>query len=229
MSQEPEPVSLPKRIPLFPLPNVVHLPHSLLPLTVFEPRYVRMVEDARRGDGIIGMVRLLPGWEESPEVEPRVARIGCAGRMTELKELPDRRFSLKLAGLHRFEIVSENHSRPYRVARIRPLPDRNEHARGEASNAALSRLLSLLDRLARDRGEGAFHDTGLPPSVPFAAAIHNLALLARLDPEDLQGLLEVSDIYARGRRVERILIGRLEAQKRMEQWRGFAPDDPQSN
>ena len=99
MSQEPEPVSLPERIPLFPLPNVVHLPHSLLPLHVFEPRYVRMVEDARRGDGILGMVRLLPGWEESPEAEPRVARIGCAGRITELKELPDHRFNLKLAGL----------------------------------------------------------------------------------------------------------------------------------
>ena len=229
MSQEPEQASLPERIPLFPLPNVVHLPHSLLPLHIFEPRYVRMVEDARRGDGIVGMVRLLPGWEETSDDEPRVARIGCAGRITELKELPDHRFNLKLAGLHRFEIVEEDHSRLYRVARIRLLPDRNEYARGRASNAALSRLLSLLDRLARDRGEGAFNDTGLPPSVPFAAAVHNLALLARLDPEDLQGLLEVSDIYARGRRVERILIGRLEAQKRMERWRGFTPDDPQSN
>ena len=175
------------------------------------------------------MVRPLPGWEQSPEAEPRVARIGCAGRITELKELPDHRFTLKLAGLHRFEIVEEDHSRPYRVARIRPLPDRNEHARGEAAGAALSRLLSLLERLARDRGEGAFNDTRPPPSVPFAATVHNLALLARLDPEDLQGLLEVSDIYARGRRVERILMGRIQAQERMEQWRGFTPDDPQSN
>jgi Lon protease-like protein len=229
VNPEPETVDLPGRIPLFPLPNVVHLPHSLLPLHIFEPRYVQMVEDARRGDGVIGMVRLLPGWAETTEDAPPVARIGCAGRITDLAELPDHRFNLKLQGLGRFEILEEDHSRPYRVALIRPLPDLNEYARGKAANAALSRLLSILDSLARDRGEGAFHDTGLPPSVPFAAAVHNLALLARLDTEDLQGLLEVSDIYARVRRLERILTGRQEAQQRAEKWRGLLPDDPQSN
>lgn len=217
------------RIPIFPLPNIIHLPHSVLPLHIFEPRYVEMIEDAQRGDGIIGMVRQLPGRPASLTEPPAMAQIGCAGRITDVTELPDHRFNLKLAGLRRFHIIDLDHSRSYLVARIGALDDRNEYARGEAADAALSRLLKLLDTLARDRGEGAFNDTGLPPSVPFAAAVHNLALLARLDIDDLQGLLEVSDIYARARRVERILLGRVEAQQRAERWRGFAPDDPATN
>ncbi len=229
MSYEQEPVDLPVRIPIFPLPNIVHLPHSILPLHIFEPRYVEMIEDAQEGDGIIGIVRMLPRREEASTEPPAIARIGCAGRITDLTELPEHRFNLKLAGLRRFHILDTDHSGSYLVARISALEDRNEYARGKSADAALSRLLTLLDTLARDRGEGAFRDTGLPPRVPFAAAVHNLALLARLDADDLQGLLEVSDIYARARRVERILKGRLEAQERAARWRSFAPDDPAAN
>jgi Lon protease-like protein len=226
---EPEPIELPARLPLFPLPNVVHLPHCILPLHIFEPRYVEMVEDARRGEGIIGMVRLLVDTESPHLGPPPVSRVGCAGRITDLTELPEHRFNLKLEGLRRFEILDEDHTRSYRLARIRPLTDLNEHARGDAADAALRRLLTLLDTLARDRGEGEFKESGVPAGVPFAQAVHNLALLARLDVEDLQGILELADIYARARRVEGILTDRLQAQKRAEHWRGFAPDDPQAN
>jgi Lon protease-like protein len=231
----PEPIHLPPEIPLFPLPSVVHLPGTILPIHIFEPRYVEMVEFARKTDGIIGMVYLGgagedPAWTPGEGGPPaRLSRIGCAGRIEDLVELPEGRFNLKLRGIARFFIEDLHRDKPYLMGRIRALEDRNGDARGEAANSALRRLLSLLDRLAKDRGDGAFTVSDLPAGVAFSAAVHHLALLARMDPEDLQGLLELTDVYARARRVEGILLKRIRAQERVEIWRGLVPKDPSVN
>ena len=73
---------LPATLPLFPLPNVVLFPNVFLPLHIFEPRYRAMVADALKGDRLIGMVLLRPGWESDYEGRPPVFPTGCAGLIT---------------------------------------------------------------------------------------------------------------------------------------------------
>ena len=94
-------------LPLFPLANIVLFPDMELPLHIFEPRYRQMIRDAVAGEGRIGMVRPTPGWEGDYEGSPEIRRVGCAGEITELRELPDGRFTLILIGTQRFEVTEE--------------------------------------------------------------------------------------------------------------------------
>src|SRR5215207_3342200 len=98
---------LPPTIPIFPLPNVVLFPNVFLPLHIFEPRYRAMVADALRGDRIIGMTLLRPGFEKDYEDRPAVYRIGCAGLITHSEPLSDGRFNIVLRGMEKFRIVAE--------------------------------------------------------------------------------------------------------------------------
>ena len=93
---------LPPTIPIFPLPNVVLFPNVFLPLHIFEPRYRQMVDDALKGDRIVGMVLLRPGWEGDYEGRPPVYPIGCAGVITHAERLPDGRFNIVLRGMETF-------------------------------------------------------------------------------------------------------------------------------
>ena len=90
--------TLPDRIPIFPLPNVVLFPHVFLPLHIFEPRYREMVADAIDGDRLIGMVLLRDGWRRYAGPNPPVFRVGCAGRITHVASLPDGPLQHRVAG-----------------------------------------------------------------------------------------------------------------------------------
>src|SRR5258707_5877541 len=114
---------LPPSIPLFPLPNVVLFPNVFLPLHIFEPRYREMVADALKGDRIIGMVLLRPGFEADYEGRPPVYPIGCAGVITNVEELPDGRYLIELQGLTKFRITGEDQRLRYRLARVEGIPE----------------------------------------------------------------------------------------------------------
>ena len=109
--------------PLFPLPNVVHFPHLLLPLHIFEPRYRQMVADSLSGSRMIAMALLKPGFattEGSPPIHDTV----CLGRITAEQNAPDGRYYLVLQGLSRGRIVREEEAdRPYRMAELTLHPD----------------------------------------------------------------------------------------------------------
>ena len=109
---------LPPTIPVFPLPNVVLFPNVFLPLHIFEPRYRQMVNDALSGDRIIGMVLLRPGWDDDYEGRPAIYPVGCAGLITHAERLGDGRYNIVLQGLEKFRVLDEDHSRPYRLARV---------------------------------------------------------------------------------------------------------------
>src|SRR5262245_23557279 len=83
--------ALPSTIPIFPLQDVMLFPNVSRPLYIFEPRYRAMIADALKGDRIIGMVLLRPGYEADYEGRPPVYAIGCAGVMTDVERLPDGR------------------------------------------------------------------------------------------------------------------------------------------
>ena len=119
---------LPPTIPVFPLPNAVLFPNVFLPLHIFEQRYRAMVADALRGDRIIGMTLLQPGYEADYEGRPPVYPIGCAGLITHSEALPDGRFNIVLRGIEKFRITAEDASRPYRLAQIEPRETGRSHS-----------------------------------------------------------------------------------------------------
>src|SRR5947208_10482185 len=162
---------LPPTIPIFPLPNVVLFPNVFLPLHIFEPRYRQMVDEALKGDRIIGMVLLRPGWESDYEGRPPVYPIGCAGVMTHSERLADGRFNIVLRGMEKFRITGEESGRSYRVARVDPVIEPSADRERETIRRERRRLESLLV----PRAEGHHADLKVPSSMPDGDPVNVLA------------------------------------------------------
>ncbi len=97
-----------RRIPIFPLPGVVLMPGTMLPLHIFEPRYRALVADALAGDRTIGMTMLYPGWESANAGEdPRIYAVGGAGEIVESEELEDGRYNILLEGRFRYRVSTK--------------------------------------------------------------------------------------------------------------------------
>ncbi|MDJ0919593.1 MAG: LON peptidase substrate-binding domain-containing protein [Henriciella sp.] len=102
---------LPATIPVFPLSGALLFPRWSLPLNIFEPRYLNMIDDAMAGTRIIGMIQTMAG----PASAPELAHVGCAGRLTSYSETDDGRYLISLTGICRFRIVEElSVDTPYR-------------------------------------------------------------------------------------------------------------------
>lgn len=102
---DPQFQNLPAVIPVFPLPEVLLLPGGMLPLNIFEPRYLAMVQAVLGADRMIGMVQ--PQSVEAPTGDPALYDTGCAGRIARFEETPDGRYLISLKGLCRFDIAGE--------------------------------------------------------------------------------------------------------------------------
>lgn len=94
---------LPERLPVFPLPGAILFPNWTLPLNIFEPRYLNMIDDAMSSHRIIGMVQSLGG----DATRPKLASVGCAGRITSYSETEDGRYLITLSGVCRFDASQE--------------------------------------------------------------------------------------------------------------------------
>ena len=99
------PADLPKVVPVFPLEGALLLPRGELPLNVFEPRYVAMIDHALAGDRVIGMVQPRP--DQNDTDPPRLSEVGCLGRLTSFQETGDGRYLITLTGVCRFRVVEE--------------------------------------------------------------------------------------------------------------------------
>jgi len=190
---------LPDIVPVFPLPGLVFFPGTILPLHVFEPRYRRMVKDARAGDNLIAMALFKPGWEPEYYGSPEVHPLGCCGRLIEVVELPDGRFNIKLAGVSRTLFLSFVDDSPYRTARIKAIP---EHVPPEGDPAvvrAKADLVCAYSGLTSVRtGETA---TGLEGavSVPLHQLVNTLCAQVDLPAPIMQRLLGLDDLLDRCR------------------------------
>jgi uncharacterized protein len=153
MADERNPVT---RIPLLPLPDVVHFPRTELHLVFDEPRYLRLVQDlAGQDDEVrwIGTVLLKPGWSQSYEGRPAIFSEGTASRLVDVDPLPDGRMQIQLVGDFRFELQRElAGAEPYRLAEVRPMdePWLNEHDAGIL--AVRKALVEMLLRVAGATG-----------------------------------------------------------------------------
>lgn len=205
-----------RRLPLFPLPGVVLLPGTLLPLHIFELRYRAMVADALASDRTIGMAMLKPGSEES-EPHPAIHALGGAGEIVESEKLDDGRYNILLEGGFRYRIVEEERAAPYRIARVEkveslPFPNAAEELR-------ITRV--ALELFGRIRGTLELPSVPEPPLSAERLA-SEIALRLRYSPEELQAILETDSLPARFG----TLIGRLlEWRRQMEFLAPFRPGE----
>ena len=147
-------IRLPKNIPIFPLSGVLLLPGGLLPLHIFEQRYLDMFRDALAGNGIIGMIQ--PELEQAHLQNPAVFSTGCAGKISHNENTSDGRMLVTLRGLCRFETTHElDNSLSYRTSEVNYLPsgnifmDETENSKRQRLLNAASLYLSLLEENAR--------------------------------------------------------------------------------
>jgi Lon protease-like protein len=211
-----------RRIPIFPLPGVVLLPGTLLPLHIFEPRYRAMVADALAGDRTIGMAMWKAGAESDPG-EPRIHEIGGAGEIVESERLDDGRYNVVLEGRFRFRVLDEAPPSPYRIARVVEVPSRPLEVEIAARvTEAAAQEYAPLARAA-----------GLPPLPAEALTperlVSELALRLRYAPIELQAILEADSLAAR---YETVLSRIREWTARMEllaPFRGSGEIDPRMN
>ena len=104
---------LPKTIPIFPLSNFIIFPHTTVPLNIFEPRYVEMINDSMKTNKIIGLIQ--PKNNDDGSI-PGLHKIGCLGKITNFKDTSDGRYMIDLNGITRFEVTKEIKStKPYRI------------------------------------------------------------------------------------------------------------------
>ena len=197
-------MTLPATIPIFPLQDVVLFPNSTRPLHIFEPRYRAMVADALEGDSIIGMVLLQPGNEAEYEGRPPVYAVGCAGIIVAAEELSDGRYNIVLGGLVKFRVLSEDASRPYRLAEVEALP--------EAVEVSDRPLLAQRRQQLEDALLSVFPGMQPPPSnLSDEEVVDGLSLVLPLEPADRQELLEADGPVERALRLIRRLRGSLRA------------------
>ena len=97
---------LPKKIPIFPLSNFIIFPKTSVPLNIFEPRYIDMINDSMKSNKLIGMIQPMSSGS-TDNIRPDVYKIGCLGKITSFRETEDGRYLIELKGLIRFEIINE--------------------------------------------------------------------------------------------------------------------------
>ncbi|MDB5658699.1 MAG: ATP-dependent protease [Cypionkella sp.] len=187
-------VDLPDTLPLFPLPGALLLPRARLPLHIFEPRYLAMLEDCMKTPHrLIGMIQP----REGPNGEKRLSAIGCAGRLTGFSETEDHRYMVTLTGVSRFRLRAEVEGfTPYKRAHIDWQPFTRDLGR-EESDANFNRepFLALLARYFATRDLGT--DWSGIKAAETELLINSLSMLLPFQPEDKQALLEAPSLVTR--------------------------------
>ena len=190
---------LPQNIPLFPLPGALLLPNSRLPLNIFEPRYINMVEDTiateHRLIGMIQPVKINTGKELSEN--NKYQKVGCAGRVVSFTETHDGRYLITLEGVSRFNFMYEvEHQKPYILSQIDwsfykndliPFQDMN----GFDRNSFLEILKKYLDSAQ------IASDWEVLRKAKEEVLVNSLSMLCPFEPEEKQVLLEADTIRNR--------------------------------
>jgi Lon protease-like protein len=178
---------LPSTIGIFPLTGILLLPRAQLPLNVFEPRYLTLVEAALSGNRLIGMIQ--PTEHEDKTLKPALAAIGCAGRVTGFRETDDNRYLITLTGICRFRVAEEPIvDTPFRQVAADYAPFAGDLAEGSDGEFPRERLLAALnDYLARRDLKADWRSV---MNAPAETLVNALAMLCPFEPAEKQALLE---------------------------------------
>jgi uncharacterized protein len=180
---------LPPTLPIFPLTGVLLLPRGRLPLNIFEPRYLAMINAALGGARMIGMVQ--PREERASGPRPPVYRTGCAGRITSFDETEDGRYLITLSGVARFDIESELESGlPYREVKSDWQRFRGDLAEEDEATIDRARLLAGLRPFLQRAGIAV--EWPSVEATPADRLVNTLAMVCPFAPSEKQALLEAS-------------------------------------
>ena len=192
------PDDLPGVIAVFPLPGALLLPRGQMPLNIFEPRYLAMIDDAlRTGTRLIGMIQPDPAHPGSDQARPHLFRIGCIGRITQFAESGDGRYLIQLTGIARFRIEEEVQAdTPYRQWRVtyRPFVDDFVARKGEGEVDRKTLLRTLADFLKANNLKA---DWAGIENAPNEALVNALAMMSPYGAAEKQALLEAPDLKTR--------------------------------
>jgi len=191
------PAELPEVIPVFPLPGALLLPRGQMPLNIFEPRYLAMVDDAfRDGHRLIGMIQPDAAHSQD-ETRPKLFRVGCAGRITQLAESGDGRYILELTGVSRFRVVEELIVlTAYRQCKVDffSFIDDFTARKGEDAVNREALLKVLTDFLKANNLKVDWEGV---ESAPNEALVNALAMMSPYGAAEKQALLEAPDLKTR--------------------------------
>jgi Lon protease-like protein len=205
------PGELPGVIPVFPLGGVLLLPRTELPLNIFEPRYLAMVDDVLKGHRIIGMIQPQPDHARD-EHHPPLVEIGCAGRLTAFQETGDGRCLITLTGIARYRVLEElATTTPYRQCRIDfgafPSDYVPRAGEGEVDRPAILRTLR-----AYLQAHDLEMDWNSIRAAPAEVLVNALAMMTPYGPREKQAMLEAPDLRTRAE----ILIAVTEMESRSQ-------------
>jgi hypothetical protein len=188
---------LPETLCVFPLAGVLLLSGGHLPLNVFEPRYLSLVDDALKGNRLIGVVQpVFSESEESPEGNPELCKVGTIGRITTLGETGDGRYVIDLSGICRFRLMNEiaQTTHPYRRFHIAPFindlhePDDDPTVDRDALLGAFRNYLAAYSMEA---------DWEAISKTSNRTLVNSLSMMAPFGPREKQALLEAADLKLR--------------------------------
>ena len=191
---------LPQVIPVFPLAGVIVLPRGQLPLNIFEPRYLNMVDDAMAGDRVIGMIQPAGGLDALPSL----SSVGCAGRITSFAETSDGRYLITLTGVSRFQVAAELPSQaPYRQVRALFQPFEADLTAADGGGFDRRPFLDALRAYLEHRGLEIDWETA--GAAPSEALVNSLAMALPFEAAEKQALLEAVAVEDRARALTALL------------------------
>ena len=186
---------LPPVIPVFPLTGVLLLPRARLPLNIFEPRYLAMIDAAMSGVRLIGMVQpKIPGSEKRSK--PELSEIGCVGRIVEYSETDDGRYMVTLLGLTRFRVAGEREvDTPYRQVAADYAAYASDFRQENEPGLPRDRLVAALRPYLQEREMQT--DWSTIDEAPEETLVNALSMLCPFEPAEKQALLEAPTLKAR--------------------------------
>ena len=196
---------LPKKIPVFPLSNFIIFPKTTVPLNIFEPRYVDMINDSMKSDKLIGMIQPKISKDENNKI-PKLHKIGCLGKITSFKETEDNRFLIELKGMIRFQIINEiNSNKKYRECEVNfenfydDLEEKKENIKFSDLELIFKDLKSLFEK------RGFIINWRELEKQSLDEIINALAMASPFTIEEKQVLLEAKNLNIRKTKIAEIL------------------------
>jgi len=195
---------LPKTIPVFPISNFIIFPKTTVPLNIFEPRYIQMINDSMKSDKLIGMVQ--PKSSSKNQSIPILHEVGCLGKITSFKETEDGRYLIELRGLIRFKIIKEiKSSKKYQKYEIdfqdfnHDLDEKNEEIKFSDLELIFKDLKSLFEK------RGFIINWKELEKQSLDEIINALAMASPFTLEEKQVLLEAENLNIRKNKIAEIL------------------------
>ena len=197
--------NLPKKLAVFPLSNFIIFPKTTVPLNIFEPRYIDMINDSMKSNKLVGMIQPRAS-QEIGESIPQLHQIGCMGKITSFKETEDARYLIELKGIIRFKIVNEIKSdKKYRECEIKfenfydDLESKKEDIKFSDLELIFKDLKSLFEKRGFIINWKALEKQSLDETI------NALAMASPFTIEEKQVLLEAKNLNARKMKIAEIL------------------------